>query len=350
MFPIHALNYDQDMIVKFNKLTQQEQKIKPVHQLLPQVVLVGQDAGTVTDEAAKRFPGLKPGIPVSAPEGDQPAALAGSLIGRPGLISCSFGTSVCANVVGFSNEDKSTTVRTNSQSSVDIFCAPNGQTIYMVWLRNGTTFFNTIVSNYSDGTQKASFERIMPLVLKAPPDCEGLVALPFMDDEPGLKISEGGTALIMGWNAYNSKCPGNACKAALTATMYNLKLGLEDLLLQRPEQPLTEIVLSGGLVLTPETGQILSNIMDLPVRLLTAAEEGCSWGAAVLAKYRYLCCTGGCTEDWPTYLESITLPSDSTLFLPKRSEVMLYGEHYKKYKRLLALQSQLQHALDPNLQ
>mmetsp|Transcript_7590 Transcript_7590/g.16392 ORF Transcript_7590/g.16392 Transcript_7590/m.16392 type:complete len:410 (+) Transcript_7590:141-1370(+) len=47
------------------------------------------------------------GIMVAPAEGDQPTALAASLIGEPGMISCSFGTSVVANMVGKSTSSSS---------------------------------------------------------------------------------------------------------------------------------------------------------------------------------------------------------------------------------------------------
>ena len=39
------------------------------------------------------------------------------------------------------------------------------------------------------GKREQGFELVIPLVLKAEPDCGGLLALPFMDDEPGLGVS-----------------------------------------------------------------------------------------------------------------------------------------------------------------
>ena len=135
-------------------------------------------------------------ILVAPAEGDQPTALAASLIGEPGMISCSFGTSVVANMVGGRKSKKSkgnshspkkkprTTTTTTTTSmmtalSVDKFNAVNGLPISMVWLRNGTTYLNRMVDSYG-----GDFDTLLQQAIEAPTDCGGLLALPFLDDEP----------------------------------------------------------------------------------------------------------------------------------------------------------------------
>ena len=86
--------------------------------------------------------------------------------------------------------------------AVDHFSAADGKRIHMVWLRNGTTFLNTIVELYgsvisssssnsnTDDSKNNSFAEIMPALVQAPDDCGGLLALPFMEDEPGWGVSQ----------------------------------------------------------------------------------------------------------------------------------------------------------------
>ena len=45
----------------------------------------------------------------------------------------------------------------------------------------------------------------MPLVLAAPDDCGGLLALPFLDDEPGVGVQRGGTALVVGLQEHQAR-------------------------------------------------------------------------------------------------------------------------------------------------
>ena len=329
MFPIDGEDYNADFLQKYNALVA-DNSMPRLSSILPKPRRAGEDAGKLTADGASLLglPESAIGIPVAAAEGDQVASLAGSLIGRDGLVSCSFGTSVCANVVapkGHHFEGVS--------SAVDHFAAADGKPIHMVWLRNGTTFLNTIVASYGN-----DFARIMPQLIEAAPDCGGLVALPFMDDEPGLGVSQGGSASIVGLNAENST-PGNVAKAALLATMFNLKIGCQVLIDQGIE--LRQLVLSGGLAKTPECGQILADVFGLPVQFLEAADEGCSWGAAVLAKYRYLVASGLPTEEWSTFLDSISGNRPTTVFDPIAANVPLYDKQFARYQKLIRLQEAL---------
>jgi len=331
IFPVDntTMNYNERLLDMFDELVDNP-NIPSLRSILPSIRRAGQDAGSL-DETGASLLGLPTGIPVASAEGDQVAALAGSLIGRPGMLSCCFGTSVCANAVGDRNFQ-------GVSSAVDHFCAADGKPINMVWLRNGTTFLNTMVESYaSSGSKQEAFTSSMPEMLAAPPDCGGLLALPFMNDEPGLHVVSGGSALVMGWTPENAK-PGNVAKAALLSTMFNLKLNCG--VLKEQGYPMTEIVLTGGLTKTPECGQILADVFDLPVRLFESAEEGCSWGAAVMAQYRHRQALGD-QRDWLTFLDSIVTEGRQQQFQPNAAAVGTYEKVFERYQKLMALQPQL---------
>ncbi|KAL7579647.1 hypothetical protein ACA910_021799 [Epithemia clementina (nom. ined.)] len=429
MFPVdpHTLSYDAAKLALYNQHVAQDIRMnrsrgrhnhddndqeeapimfRPLQELLPTIRCAGQDAGYLTESGAALlgipYDHHHRRIPVAAAEGDQVATLAGSLIGQVGTLSCSFGTSVCANFIA--DADASSSMPHTVLPAVDHFCAANGSPIHMVLLRNGTTFWNTVVESYygNKGDSKVGgggFEQVMPALLAAPPDCGGLLALPFMDDEPGLlqqqqpqpqdpkdslqpsgsssSSSTCSTACIVGWNAHNNQ-PGYVAKAALLSTLFNLKLGWEQFWQQQQQQQqhsddhpkknnnnaMREIVLSGGLVKTPECGQIVADVFQLPVTLLTAADEGCAWGACVLAQYRYQCwcddqeeqqqqqqlqseqsqpSSSPTTMDWVNFLESKKMQQqqDSTTttkprsFVPDPEAVRIYEQVYQRYQLLL---------------
>jgi sugar (pentulose or hexulose) kinase len=304
--------------------------LPPLRDLLPEIRRAGDDAGSLDAHGAALL-GLPQGIPVAAAEGDQPAALAGSLVAAAGTVSMSFGTSVVANSVGdrpFQGVDK----------AVDHFCAVDGQPINMVWLRNGTTATNAIVGMFG-GVLPAGgdpFATVMPLVLAAPDDCGGLAALPFMDDEPGLGVSQGGTASLVGLDAANAT-PGNAAKAMLLATIFNLKLGSD--VLEAQGFPRTEIVLSGGLVKTPALGQLLADAFHTPVVILDCASEGSGWGAALLAAYRDRRLAGE-TASWEEFLAGHAQPP-AHRFTPRPTAAATLDRSYARHRRLVAMQEQL---------
>ena len=338
MFPIDqsTLDYDQALLSKFDSVANGP---VPISQLLPAVRKAGEDGGTLSANGAQML-GLPEGIPVAPAEGDQPAALAGSLIANAGMVSCSFGTSVCANSVGDRAFD-------GVSNTIDHFCAPDGKPINMVFLRNGTTYMNSVVEMFgrainAEGEQadqrSSGFASVIPQVLESAPDCGGVLALPFMDDEPGLGVNRGGTAMLVGLNAENAT-PGNAVKAALLSTMFNMRLGSETL--DSQGFPRTELVLSGGLTKTPELGQILADVFDTTVSLLDSAEEGTAWGAALMAKYRSLV-LGGDSLTWAQFVDQQAC--SKTRFEPDAEKVTQYEAVYQRYKRLVGVQPSLAEA------
>lgn len=336
MFPIDqaTLDYDQRLLAKYATAIG-DAPVVPLQKLLPAVRKAGEDGGVLTAKGAELL-GLPPGIPVAAAEGDQPAALAGSLIGNAGMVSISFGTSVCANSVGdrpFQGVSR----------AVDHFCAVDGKPINMVWLRNGTTYMNTVVEMLGSVLGKgreASFTNLIPQAVEAPPDCGGLLALPFMDDEPGLDAQRGGSALVIGFTPENAK-PGNVVKAALLSTMFNLKLGSE--ILDQQGFPRQQLVLTGGLTKSPALAQILAEVFDAPVTLPASAEEGTAWGAALTAKFRHAK-LGGSSQTWAEFLEGQP-PGESTHFQPDGAATRAYEQVYQRYKRLVGMQKALSDAV-----
>ena len=340
MFPIdqQTLDYDARRLADFDALVARTVRggtVKPLRDLLPEVRRAGEDGG-VLDARGAALLGLPQGIPVAAAEGDQPAALAGSLIAEAGTVSMSFGTSVVANSVGdraFKGVDR----------AIDHFCAPDGKPINMVWLRNGTTAMNTIIEMFgkvNGSTRGDAFAAVMPQVLAAPDDCGGLAALPFMDDEPGAGVSRGGTGLLIGLNERNAT-PGNAAKAMLLATVFNLRMGSEGLDAQG--FPRKEIVLSGGITKTTELGQLIADVFHVPVVILAGAAEGTAWGAALMAAYRDGRIAGQ-MGDWQAFLagHATTKPRR---FLPRPAAAATFDRMYARHKRLVALHGQLKSAV-----
>jgi sugar (pentulose or hexulose) kinase len=331
MFPIDqkTLDYDTRLLADYDALAVRAAgtvRLRPLRELLPHVRRAGQDGGRLDRHGAELL-GLPEGIPVAPAEGDQPAALTGSLIGAAGMVSMSFGTSVVANSIG----DRAFQ---GISRGIDHFCAPDGKPINMVWLRNGTTAMNTIVEMFgrvNGGGRGDGFTAVMPQLLAAPDDCGGLLALPFMDDEPGLGVSAGGTACVLGLNA-TTATPGNVAKAMLLATIFNLRIGSEEL--DRQGFPRTEIILSGGLTKTPELGQILADAFHTPVTILAGAAEGTAWGAALMAEYRVrsLADTAG---EWAAFLESHASGTPRR-FSPRPAAMAAYDHVYARYRRLVA--------------
>lgn len=335
MFPIDqaTLSYDTQLLREFDEIAQGiSPRVGTLAERLPAPRRAGEEGGRLTAHGASLL-GLPEGTPVAPAEGDQPAAMAGSLIGRAGWVSMSFGTSVCANSVGDRTFD-------GVSSAIDHFCAADGKPINMVWLRNGTTFMNSIVQMVGSVATDSDFAAVIPLLLQAPHDCGGLLALPFMDDEPGVGVLRGGTGTLIGLNASNAT-PGNAARAALMATIFNLRIGSDQLRAQG--FPLEKIVLSGGLTKSPGLGQLVADCFGASVVILASGAEGSAWGAALTAKYRAER-LGGASEQWDEFLEQHASPPAHE-FTPCQNAGRAMEGMLTRYKKLLELQEPLQRAV-----
>jgi sugar (pentulose or hexulose) kinase len=337
IFPIDqsTLEYDEALLKLYDAIVG-DCISRSIKAMLPKICVAGEDAGCL-DKCGAKLLGLSIGIPVAAAEGDQPAALAGSLISKSGMVSMSFGTSVVANSVG----DRAFQ---GVSPSVDHFCAADGKPINMIWIRNGTTFMNEIVSMYADVLtcgNEAGFGSIMPRLVEADADCGGLLALPFMDDEPGVGVKQGGTAMLIGLNRQNLSA-GNVAKAALLAPIFNLKLGSSVLVEQG--YPLTEIILSGGVIKSPECGQIVADVFNTQVTLLDSGVEGSSFGAAIMAKFRHERIQGS-TLSWDEFLIGIKV-GEGHRFEPNPEAVAVYAKGFERYKKLMAIQPLLCDAMN----
>ena len=108
--------------------------------------------------------------------------------------------------------------------------------------------------------------------------------------------------------------------------------------------PRTELVLSGGLTKTPELAQLLADVFANPVKLLESSEEGTSWGAALMAKYRSQVLQGA-DLPWSEFLGAHATES-SKRYQPLASSVTSYEEVYQKYKKLLHTQPTLDKAIN----
>lgn len=326
MFPIDqaTLDYDRSLLKRFDEAYTRN-GLRQLADLLPSARRAGESGGELSDVGANLL-GLPRGIPVAPAEGDQPASLAGSLIGTAGMIAVSFGTSVCANSVG---DRKFSGVH----PAIDHFCAPDGKPINMVFLRNGTTFMNSMVQAFANNIPTNEvMGQLMSEVLRTPANCNGVFATPFMDDEPGLGINVGGHGSLFGLNDQNATA-GNIIKAALLATMSNLKLGME--VLEKQGYPRNEILLSGGLTKTPDLGQVLADVMELPVSVDEGAAEGCANGAALLAAFRHKTLQAKDSgPSWEAFLVG-RKRNEARRFEPQLSEVEFYRARHKEYRNLL---------------
>jgi sugar (pentulose or hexulose) kinase len=285
--------------------------------LLPRVAAAGGDGGVLSAAGAALL-GLPAGTPVAPAEGDQPAALAGCLVAAPGEVAMCFGTSVVANAVQGAAERGGAC---RGSRAVDVFCAADGAPTTMVWLRNGTTPLNAAVRLFG-----GDFDAVVAELLAAPPDCGGLLALPFLDGEPGAG-APGASAALHGVSERNFT-RGCVARALLLAVIFNLRLGGAAL------PPPRAIALCGGLAKTPALGQLVADAFAAPVRVLDGAEEGSAKGAALLAGFRAAALRGE-AGTWAAFIAAQPVGAVAS-FSPTAEGVAAMEAVFTRYSALLA--------------
>ena len=140
MFPIDSetKQYDQTMIECFNKLVEEYHFPWTLKDILPEILVAGEDAGTLTEEGAKLLDvsgNLEAGIPLCPPEGDAGTGMTAtnSVAKRTGNVSA--GTSVFAMVV---LEEALKRVH----EEIDLVTTPTGELVAMVHCNNCTSDIN----------------------------------------------------------------------------------------------------------------------------------------------------------------------------------------------------------------
>src|SRR5699024_11075874 len=95
-------DYYASMIAKFDELAAAKGMPRKVEDLLPKVLLAGDNSGILTAEGAKKLDPtgtLQPGCPLCAPEGDAGTGMAATNSVKPRTGNVSAGTSVFAMIV-----------------------------------------------------------------------------------------------------------------------------------------------------------------------------------------------------------------------------------------------------------
>ncbi|MBC5713050.1 FGGY-family carbohydrate kinase [Roseburia sp. BX1005] len=289
MFPIDSTtrDYDVKMLKKFDALVAPYNFSWKLEEILPKVLLAGDNAGTLTEEGAKLLDttgNLKAGIPVCPPEGDAGTGMVAtnSVAVRTGNVSA--GTSVFAMIV-LENALKKV------HQAIDLVTTPTGDAVAMVHCNNCTSDLNAWVGLFREFAESFGIEVDMNKLfsvlynkaLEGDPDCGGLLAYNYFSGESITGFEEGRP--LFARSSESNFNLANFMRVHLFTALGALKNGL-DILLKEEDVKVDKIYGHGGLFKTPVVGQrIMAAAMDTPVSVMETAGEGGAWGIAVLAAY-----------------------------------------------------------------
>lgn len=289
MLPIdpELKDFNRTMMDKFQKIIDPYGFPWKLADILPRVLVAGEEAGALTPEGARRLDPsghLRAGVPLCPPEGDAGTGMTAtnSVKQRTGNVSA--GTSSFSMIVLEHNLSK-------PYPSIDIVTTPDGSPVAMVHCNNCTSDINAWVNIFKDYIeltgQKADmgelFTNLFNVALKGDPDCGGLVTYNYISGEPVTDLADGRPIVVR--SANDKFTLANFMRANLYGAVAVLKIG-NDILLKDEKVNVDRITGHGGFFTTSVVGQkILAAALNSPISVMKTAGEGGPWGMAILASY-----------------------------------------------------------------
>lgn len=340
MFPIDCKrgNYDQNMIRKFDELTEPCGYGWKLSDILPKVLSAGEKAGTLTPEGAKLLDvsgNLEAGILLCPPEGDAGTGMvATNSVGvRTGNVSA--GTSVFAMVVLEKELSK-------VYPEIDLVTTPDGALVAMVHCNNCTSDLNAWVNLFDEFAKSIGaaidknqlFSVLYHKALEGDADCGGLISYNYFSGEPVTGFDEGAPLFVR--KADQTFNLANFMRTHLYSSLAALKAGL-DLLFKEEDVKVDEMFGHGGLFKTKGVGQrIAAAAMNTPVSVMETAGEGGAWGIALLASYMQNKEEGEELQDFLNY--KIFAGQKGEKLLPVKEDVEGFDQFMIRYKKGLAIE------------
>ena len=340
MFPIDPTThtYETEFIEKFSALPEVAAQPWNLSDLLPEPLVAGTPAGTLTAEGAKLLDPtgtLQPGIVLAPPEGDAGTGMVAtnSVCVRTGNVSA--GTSIFAMVV---LEHKLKALH----PEVDLVTTPAGDLAGMSHANNFTSDLNAWVGLFGQfaaalGTPVDTGNLYGTLFRAAIADdvdanCGGLINYPFRSGEFLAGLPEGRPLFVRGPEARMSL--GNFMRAQLFSAFSPVKIGM-DVMTKNEGVAVDSLVGHGGIFTTPKVAQkILAAAFNTPIKVMSTAAEGGAWGMAVLADYLW-----HADQPLDEFLDArVFADAASTTENPDENDVAGFEEFFDRFRKGLAIE------------
>lgn len=289
MLPIdpETKNYSAEMIEKFDKLVAPYGYRWKLTDILPKVLLAGENAGCLTEEGAKKLDvsgHLKAGVPVCPPEGDAGTGMVATNAVKQRTGNVSAGTSSFSMIVLEKDLSK-------PYEMIDMVTTPDGSLVAMVHCNNCTSDLNAWVNLFKEYQELMGmpvdmdeiFGKLYNHALTGDADCGGLISYNYFSGEPVTGLTEGRPLFVR--TANDKFNLANFMRAHLYASVGVLKIG-NDILFNEEKIKVDRITGHGGLFRTKGVGQrVLAAAINSPISVMETAGEGGAWGIALLGSY-----------------------------------------------------------------
>ena len=337
MFPIDSTNndYDEEMIQKFKALLVKYNLPWSIREILPKVLVAGDNAGKLTEQGAALLDNLLiPGISFAPAEGDAGTGMTATNAVAPRTGNVSAGTSIFSMVVLEKPLMK-------VYEEIDLVTTPTGKAVAMVHCNNCTNDSNAWVSVLKETAELFGatpgngevYTKLYEQSLEGDPDCGGILACNYMAGEGVTHLDQGRPLVV---RRPDSKLTlANFFRASLYSTMATLKIGMD--ILAEENVAIDSLTGHGGLFKTPIVGQkYMAAACNAPVTCMETAGEGGPYGMALLAAFMAKKAENESLEE---YLNAhVFADSKGTTLAPERSNVDGFNAYIEQYKALLEVE------------
>ena len=339
MLPIDSTtkDYSASMVEKFNNLIAPKGYGWTLLDILPKVLVAGEDAGMLTAEGAARLDvsgHLNAGIPLCPPEGDAGTGMVATNAVKQRTGNVSAGTSSFSMLVLEKELSR-------PYEAIDMVTTPDGSPVAMVHCNNCTSDINAWVNIFKEYQELIGvpvdmyqiYVKLFNEALRGDADCGGLVSYNYISGEPITGLAEGRPLVVRSANDKFSLA--NFMRANLYAAVCALKIG-NDILIKDEHVRVDRITGHGGYFTTPVVGQkMLAAALNSPISVMETAGEGGAWGIALLAAY--LIKAEG--KNLADYLEDVVFAGNTgTEIAPTDEEVEGFNRYLDNYKACLPIE------------
>lgn len=340
MLPIDPTtkNYSAPMVDKFDSLIANKGYGWKLPDILPEVLLAGENAGFLTAGGATRLDvsgHLKAGIPFCPPEGDAGTGMVATNAVKQRTGNVSAGTSSFSMIVLEKELSQPYEV-------IDMVTTPDGSLVAMVHCNNCTSDLNAWVNIFKEYQELLGipvdmneiYEKLYNHALTGDKDCGGLLSFNYVSGEPITGFAEGRPLFVRSANdKFNL---ANFMRAHLHASVGVLKIG-NDILFNEEKIKVDRITGHGGLFKTKNVGQrILAAALNSPISVMETAGEGGAWGIGLLGSYLV---NNEKKQSLADFLDEHAFGGDAGIEIsPSVEDVEGFGIYIENYKAALPIE------------
>lgn len=340
MIPVDSVtkDYDASMVKAFDELVAGNGYPWKLSDILPEVLVAGQQAGSLTEEGAAFLDDsghLGAGIPFCPPEGDAGTGMVATNAIRQRTGNVSAGTSSFSMIVLERALSKPYEV-------IDMVTTPDGWPVAMVHCNNCTSDINAWVSLFrevaslsgGDADTGKMYTSLFDKALEGSPDCGGVLSYNYVSGEPVVGLMDG-RPVVMRQNP-NGFSLADFMRSQIYASVAVLKIG-NDILFENENVKVDRITGHGGLFKSSQAGQkFLAAALNSPISVMETAGEGGAWGIALLALYTVV---GKDGQTLPEFLdETIFAGNKGVEVKPDPADVKGFNDYIVSYRRYLTLE------------